>query len=55
MQLPKPDQVLCPDKKCPGVLFDTTSKLGAALGVKSVKCDKCGSAFAFDMRETTCN
>lgn len=33
--------VNCP--KCKGgVLFDVSSRLGVAIGLKQVKCDKCG-------------
>jgi hypothetical protein len=38
---------LCPDRRCNGSLFDTTSRLAAALSVKTVRCDACGAAYAF--------
>jgi transcription elongation factor Elf1 len=41
-----PETVNCPKCK-PGVLFNTTSRLSAATGVMTVKCDKCGVSYAF--------
>jgi hypothetical protein len=42
---PLATNVNCP-RKDGGVLFDVSSLLAAALGVKQLKCDKCGSVMS---------
>lgn len=46
MKTPKQDDVVCPQPKCGGLLFDVTPLLAAAIGVKHVQCDKCKQKWA---------
>ncbi len=42
----KPADVRCPKRGCAGVLFDVSSRLATATGVKHVQCDACRSRWA---------
>lgn len=41
----KATDVGCPRKKC-GALYDTSSRLAVALGVKQLTCDRCQSTWS---------
>ena len=46
-------QVVCYAKGCKGVMFDVSSRLSMAMGVKHVQCEKCKARYAVKIKASS--